>query len=384
VKARRNRTVTPPLAAAQPRTWELLRLEAIHDTSPERDALFVDAMRENTRWHLDRNRAYRAFCDYRGFVPERDLQTIGDLDRLPAIGADVLKAFDLVTLRHVDFFTVTSSGTGGRRTIIPLDLETVLRMWTMGEASFDADHLRSDEAFDYVVLAPDPGATPGHGNAQFFQALTEAAPVREIVYGLVSDDRGGFRLDVEAAAAHLTRAATAGRPVRVLGLPALVVKLAGHFAGGPIRLPDGSLVLTGAGWKTDAHVALPKPAVRTLLREVWGVPPERVRDLYGMTEHAVHYLECVEHRFHPPAFARARVVDPLSGTPMPDGTEGVLHLLNPGFTTLPVQSLLTADVGRACGPCACGRQTPSFEIVRRGGTSSFRGCAATTLERMAS
>ena len=384
MKARRDRAVTPPLAAAHARTWELLRLDAIYEPSAERDALFVDAMRENTRWHAERNPAYRAFCEHHRFSPERDLQTLDGLDRLPPLAADVFKAFDLVTLRHIDFFTVASSGTGGRRTTIPLDLETVLRMWAMGESSFDADSLRSEERVDYVVLTPDPNATPAHGNAQFFHALTEAAPVREIVHALLPDGAGGFRLDLDRAAAHLARAAAAGRPVRVLGLPALVVRLAERFADGPIALADGSLVLTGAGWKKDAHTALPKPAVRQLIEEAWGLPADRVRDLYGMTEHAVHYLECREHRFHAPVFARVRVVDPLTGRQVPDGTEGVVHLLNPGFTTLPVQSLLTADVGRALGRCGCGRATPAFEVLRRGGTSQFRGCAATTLERIAS
>lgn len=378
------RRVRPPLEATHPHTWELLRLESIYAPAADRDRLFAQAMRENTCWHYERNRAYRAFCEHQGFNPDRDLQTAGDLARLPAIGADLLKAFDLVTLRQINYFTVTSSGTGGRRTTIPLDLETVLRMWTMGEASFEAEQLRSEEAVDYIVLAPDPHANPGHGNAQFFHALTEAAPVREITYGLVRDEGGGFRFDLTGAAAHLTRAATAARPVRVLGLPPLVVTLATAFNAAPITLAQDSLVLTGTGWKKDAASALAKPAVHQLLERVWGIPPSRVRDLYGMTEHAVHYLECREHRFHAPVFARVNVVDPLSREPVAEGGEGVLHLLNPGFTTLPIQSLLTADVGRACGTCPCGRGTPSFEVLRRGGTSRFRGCAATTLERVAS
>jgi Acyl-protein synthetase, LuxE len=384
MRTRRTRAAAPPLAALHPRTWELLRLESIYEPSAARDALFVEAVRENTRWHLDRNPAYRMFCEYRHFDLDRDLQSIQDLDRLPALGADVVKTCNLVTLRHVNYFTVASSGTGGRPTTIPLDLETVLRMWTMGEASFAEEGLRSEEPVDYAILAPDPQWASGHGNAQFFHALTEAAPAREVVYGLVLDDKGSWRVDLARAADHLTRWAAAGRPVRVLGVPALVVKLAERFVGGPIRLADDSLVLTGTGWKKDVHMALPKADVRALLQQVWGVSPERIRDLYGMTEHAVHYLECRAHRFHAPVFARARVVDPLTGVAVQDGREGVLHLVNPGFTTLPVQSLVTSDVGRAWGACGCGRRTPSFEIIGRGGTSHFRGCAATTLERVAS
>jgi hypothetical protein len=336
MRPRRTQAAAPPLAAVHPHTWELLRLDSIYEPSAVRDALFIEAVRENTRWHFDRNRAYRTFCEHRHFNLDRDLRTIEDLDRLPALGADVVKTFDLVTLRRVSYFTVASSGTGGRRTTIPLDLETVLRMWTMGEASFDEDGLRSEEPVDYVILAPDPRSAPGHGNAQFFHALTDAAPARDVAYGLVPDDGGGLRLDLARAADHLNRCAAGGRPVRVLGVPALVVKLAEQFVGGSIRLTDDSLVLTGTGWKRDAHLALPKPEVRVLLQRAWGVRAERIRDLYGMTEHAVHYLECRKHRFHAPVFARARVVDPLTGVAVPDGTDGVLHLVNPGFTTLPV------------------------------------------------
>ena len=379
-----RRDVTPPLQSAHAATWELLRLPDIYASSADRDALFLRAMRENARWHSERNAAYRRFCEHHGFNPEDHLDSIEDLDRIPALAADVIKAFDLTTVRDVDLFAVTSSGTSGRRSRVPLDLETVLRMWTMGEASFDEEGLRSADAVDYVILAPDPRAHPGHGNAQFFAALMDGAPAREAVYALVADERGGFRLDLARAAAHLARCATAARPVRVLGLPALVVRLAEAFAGGAIALPADSLVLTGAGWKKDADAALSKPDVRALLQRAWGLPHPRVRDLYGMTEHAVHYLECREHSFHAPVFARVRVIDPLTGAAVPPGTEGVLHLMNPGFTTVPLHSLLTADVAVQRQGCACGRTAPAFEVIRRGGTSRFRGCAATTLERMAS
>jgi phenylacetate-coenzyme A ligase PaaK-like adenylate-forming protein len=365
-------------------TWELLRLASIYEPSPERDALFTAALAETTRWHLERNAPYRRFCQSRGSVLERDPRTPGDLEHLPALAADVFKAFDLATLRHVRFFTVSSSGTAGRRTTIPLDVETVRRMWAMGEATFRAEGLFSDEPVDYVILAPDPRTSPGHGNAQFFQALTAAAPARETFHALVPDSTGGLRFDVDGAAARLARCATARRPVRVLGLPALVVRLARCFAKGPVSLAESSLVLTGAGWKGEALSALPKAEVRELVSSAWGLPGHRLRDLYGMTEHAVHYLECREHRFHAPVFARVRVVDPLDGRPVPDGETGVLHLMNPGFTTMPFHSLLTADVGRRVGACSCGRGTPAFEVIGRGGTSSFRGCAATTLEAVAS
>jgi len=377
---KRRRAANPPLRDAHPDTWALLGLESIYELSPERDALFVSALREITRWHLDRNPVYRDYCRALSFDLERDLHHPEDL---PPLSADVFKSYDLTTLRQVDYFTVSSSGTGGRRTTIPLDLETVMRMWAMGEASFEEEGLATEVPVDYVVLAPDPALSPDHGNAHFFAALMEAAPARETVFALVPD-AGGLRLDTEAAGRKIERSAAAGRVVRIIGLPSLIARLAETFESGPVRLDLESLVLTGGGWKKKTRGALPKESFRALVGRAWGVPSHRVRDLYGMTEHAVHYVECREHRFHAPVYSRVRVVDPLSGAVVENGREGVLHLLNPGFTTLPFQSLRTADVGRGADPCPCGRRAPAFEVVGRGGTSLYRGCAATTLERLTS
>jgi hypothetical protein len=378
---RRVDRTNPPLLEKHRDTWALLRLDSIYEPSQERETLFLSALREITRWHLDRNPSYRLYCESLSFDLERDLERPEDL---PALPAEVFKSFDLATLRHVDYFTVSSSGTGGRKTTIPLDLETVSRMWAMGESSFEEEGFVSDEPVDYLVFAPDPAVTPEHGNAHFFTALRQAAPARNTFFALVPDTAGRHRLDIESTASRLARCAAMDRPVRVLGLPALVTRAAESFAGGPIRFAPGSLALTGGGWKGEARATLSRESFRCLLERVWGLPPDRVRDLYGMTEHAVHYVECRAHKFHPPIYARVRIVDPLSGTPVEDGSEGVLHLINPGFTTMPFQSLRTADVGRACGPCPCGRRTPAFEVRGRGGTSRFRGCAATTLERLSS
>lgn len=376
---KRRKAPSPPLRDTHPDTWALLGLESIYEPSPERDALFVSSLREITRWHLDRNALYRDYCRALSFDLERDLQHPDDL---PPLSADVFKSYDLTTLRHVNFFTVSSSGTGGSRTTIPLDLETVMRMWAMGEASFEEEGLAADKPVDYVVLAPDPALSPDHGNAHFFAALMEAAPARETLFALVPDARG-LRLDTEAAGRKIDRSATSGRVVRVIGLPSLIARLAETFESGPVQLDPESLVLTGGGWKKETRGALSKESFRALVERAWGVPSHRVRDLYGMTEHAVHYLECREHRFHAPVYSRVRVVDPLSGAAVENGRDGVLHLLNPGFTTMPFQSLRTADVGRTADPCPCGRRAPAFEVVGRGGTSLYRGCAATTLERLA-
>lgn len=373
-------TARAPLEREHPSTWALLRLEQIHQPSPERDRMFASAMREIASWHYARNSVYRAWCEAHAFSPVQQSTDAESLERLPALSAAVFKEKDLSTEHRVTRFEVSSSGTGGSATRLPLDLESVMRMWAMGRASLEEEALFSDRAVDYVVLAPDPRSHSGHGNAQFFSALMRAAPARAVCYGLGSE-RGALTLERERTSEHLRRCAAAQRQVRLLGLPALLSRLAQEFLEEPVRLPTGSLVLTGAGWKREADAAIPKPAFRALMARAFGVADECVRDLYGMTEHAVHYVECREHRFHAPVFARVLVVDPLSREPVAPGETGLLQLQSPGITTLPVHSLLTSDVGRFV-PCPCPRATPAFEVTGRGGTTRHRGCAVSTLERL--
>jgi hypothetical protein len=372
----------PPFLHRHRATWSLLSLKAIYEVEDSRQELFLAAMRENTTWHFGRNQAYRRFCESFEFNPERDLNILKDLERLPALWVELSKEFDLATLHGPELMVVSSSGTSGRKTKITLDAETVIRMWVMGRTCFEEEGLVSKESVGYVVFAPDPAYTAELGNSHFFSLLTEFAPAQEIVYALVPDGERRLRLEVAKVIEALRYFLTSGKSVRLIGLPMLMATAARNTPRGEVRLDRESLVLTGGGWKGEGDQPLPKDTFRELLKDAWGIPPERIRDLYGMTEHAVHYLECSEHRFHPPVFSQVRIVDPLTRQPLPEGALGVLHLINPGFTTMPFGSILTADVGRMVGTCPCKRRTPAFEVLGRGGNAPHTGCAAATFGRL--
>jgi hypothetical protein len=357
----------PPLLESHPATWALLRYKPVYDSDADGAGLFDRALAENGRWHFAVNPLYRQFCQ----------ASNGGLDEYPVLGAEVFKWHDLGVCRE-PILTVSSSGTGGRATTMPLDAETIIRMWAMGRAVFEAEALITDTPANYLIFAPDPQVNQARGNPHFFSSLAAFAPARETVYALQPAADGGLRFAVGDVLAALTRFAATGMPVRILGLPAVMMQAARQTAAGSIRLPPQSLVLTGGGCKQEV-APLPKPAFRALLQQAWGIPDDRIRDLYGMTESAVHFLECSAHSFHVPVFARVRIVDPLTRAQMAAGNWGVLHLANPGFTSLPTLSLLTADVGREVKRCPCGNPTMAFEVAGRGGTAQRRGCAATTL-----
>ncbi|MEK6744132.1 MAG: hypothetical protein AABZ15_10995 [Nitrospirota bacterium] len=375
-----SKIMNGPLSEAHPFTWKLLGQSPLYEIGELNDDMYAAAMKENTIWHYEKNETYRAYCCHLKFDP-RDLLESADIGRIPALSADLFKHFDLSGPHAPGALTVSSSGTSGRPTTLSLDEETIIRMWKMGRATFEAEGLVSLSPVHYLIFSADPKRSPHYGNSLFFSSLVEFAPAMDVTYAVEPASDGVFRLNHTKAIELLQRASGAGEPVRIIGLPALISSFAFDAPPGQVRLNPESLVLTGAGWKTNMHTAMSKTEFRDLLCQIWGLSHDRVRDLYGMTEHAVHYLDCPEHHFHAPIFSRVSIIDPLTCRPVREGEPGVIHLMNPGFTSMPLQSLKTADVGRTV-LCACGRKTPAFELIGRGGRSRFRGCAATTLDRV--
>jgi phenylacetate-CoA ligase len=98
------------------------------------------------------------------------------------------------------------------------------------------------------------------------------------------------------------------------------------------------------------------PATRQRLAEGWGA---RVFDHNGMTETGPLGFECIEapgglHLLE--AACWPEVIDPVTGQPMPAGTEGELVITSFRRTASPLIRYRTGDLVRVDpGPCRCGR-----------------------------
>jgi len=104
------------------------------------------------------------------------------------------------------------------------------------------------------------------------------------------------------------------------------------------------------------------PATRERIERSWGA---RVIDHHGLTEVGPVSFEC----WDAPGFLHvnegafiAEVLDPASGTPVPDGAPGELVLTNLGRTASPVIRYRTGDIAvRRSEPCVCGRTWARLE-----------------------
>ena len=102
---------------------------------------------------------------------------------------------------------------------------------------------------------------------------------------------------------------------------------------------------------------------------------------FGMAEHSAPYMECDLHFFHVPVYNRILVRDPVTLEVLPAGQTGLLEFITPFNAMMPNLAILSTDLGYLnAEPCACGRKSPTFTLVGRGGIKKHKGCAITATD----
>ncbi|MEB3186610.1 MAG: acyl-protein synthetase [bacterium] len=361
-------------------------LEALFSTpdpyaaGPEVDELFVVAMREAVAWHLHASPAYANLCRTDGFDLD-SLRGVVDLARVPHVFVNVFKTRELLSIPSDRVaLHLTSSGTTGQKSQVFFDAASRDRGLATVDRAYAAMGITSEApGVRYLLLAHDPAEALRVGTAFTDTHLTRFAPALEKVYALRwSATRGEFVFREDEAIATLERYATSGDPVRIIGFPAFLHRLAVNRLreGLPsLALPASSWVLTGGGWKTSESERIDPETFRSEVHAAFGIDPACMRDGYGMVEHGIPYLECEAHRFHVPVWARALVRDVTTLASVPEGEVGFLELLTPFNRAMPTLALLTSDLARLERDCPCGRPTVTIRLSGRAGTRKNRGCA---------
>ncbi len=112
-----------------------------------------------------------------------------------------------------------------------------------------------------------------------------------------------------------------------------------------------------------------------ILADSLGIPAANVRDLFGMVEHGVPYVDCRLGNFHIPNYGRVIARDPGTLAPLGFNRTGLLQFITPYLTSYPSLSVLSSDFGLVRPRCACGLPGPVLEIKGRAGVKKLKGCA---------
>ena len=227
------------------------------------------------------------------------------------------------------------------------------------------------------------------GTSNTNQYLMRYASPAKVFWSLRAVGEGQHEFDAFGALAALQDYAQDGVPTRIIGFPAFL-----HFAlqrmqrlgMAPLRLPEGSCVIFGGGWKGHADQAIAKDALHASITHWLGIVPERIVETFGAVEHSIPYVGCTHHHLHAPMWSRVLVRDVRTLAPVPDGQPGFLSFLSPYITSVPAHSVVMGDlaVRHPAGSCGCGCPTPWFEVLGRAGTSSNKSCAAAAADLLPS
>lgn len=346
---------------------------------------FLAALRETAQAQAARFPVLRALYAREGFRPT-SLTSERDVNRLPFFHVSVFKENDF---RPASPFkpalTLTSSGTGGQKSRIVLDAGSLRRVKEGAERVYGAlGMVDKTLVTNYLCFTYDPRQAKDLGTA-FTDELLTSFTARGRVHYAISRPRPGadFRFDLEGTLAALREMAATGMPLRVLGFPAhvLFTLRAWRERSWPsLKLGKASWVMTGGGWKGHQGDAIPKADFKAAVSSWLGLPATNIRDLYGLVEHGVPYVECRLGRMHVPDYARVIVRDPRTLKALPYGRKGLLHLVTPYLTSFPSYSVLASDWGSLAPRCLCGTPGEVLSLHGRAGKSPAKGCAVTAAE----
>ena len=186
---------------------------------------------------------------------------------------------------------------------------------------------------------------------------------------------GGWQIDEPTVVACLREAVASRKPGLVLATAFGLVHLFDALAAESVRftLPEGTRVMETGGYKGRSR-ALPKAELHRNITHWLGIPPHQIVNEYGMSELSSQAYDCTAgnfpasgtRNFHFPAWARAQVISPETGTEVADGETGLIRVFDLAnvFSVLAVQ---TGDLGV--------RRGDGFELIGRAGNLEPRGCS---------
>jgi phenylacetate-coenzyme A ligase PaaK-like adenylate-forming protein len=349
------------------------------DFSPETKSLFLESFKENALHHYHQHEFTRKFWDKLGFHPS-SLEIEDDLQRVPGTMVHLFKEHELCSVPKEDLvLTLTSSGTGGQKSRQFLDERSLANVKKLALMIHQSLGMANSEKYNYLCFTYDPKVANDLGTAFTDELLTNFTGKNEVYYAIQWDsEKNDFYLNEAGVVETLKRFADSKLMTRILGFPAFLYEILEKHQ---IKLDLGadSWLQTGGGWKGKADKEIPKKEFRKFIQERLGIPEKNQRDLFGMVEHGIPYVDCEWGNLHIPNYARVYIRSPQDLSLRPKGEKGLLHFLCSYNFSYPAPSLLTTDYGRL-GSCNCGIGGDTLILEGRAGVSKHKGCALKALE----
>ena len=338
----------------------------------EKNRLKLKAIKESFVYHYNNCEKYRIFCKSRDFSPDK-LKGFSDLSKIPLLPIGVFKKYDLLSVDKQDISIIAkSSGTTGSVSRVYRDKITIDRL-TKGVFKMVDWMTEGRKGFVGALVPP-----PGENDAWIIQSSSMIFPK---YFDRVEHFIRGGRIDINYMMKILSDP-DLPKPRHLFGPPFAYLMLAEALQKNSItiKLDEGSLIVTGGGWKSFEDKSIPKDTFRGIVSRLFSIPVQNIRDSLSCAEINSWITDCRCFKKHVPPWLHVSIRDPEN----PDeevgvGEEGLIAYLDPLAHSYP-GFILTDDVGKIIVEenevCECGSIGPCLhENVRRAKGAEARGCA---------
>ena len=196
---------------------------------------------------------------------------------------------------------------------------------------------------NYIIFGYRPSRQNTTAVSKTAFGFTFFAPALSRTYALEMCD-GGYKLSLDGVLEMLKKCAESKFPMRTIGFPAYTYFLLKNMKekGMRLKMPKGSMVTLGGGWKQFYAEKVDKQDFYSLVYEVLGIEQENVIEFFGAVEHPILYTDCKHHHFHIPVYSRVIIRNPDDFSPVKDGQPGLVNLLTPMVRSMPLFYVPTA------------------------------------------
>ena len=337
--------------------------------------LFLAACKENMDYQIAHCEDYKKICTGLGIKSSEDIKTIADIPFIPTM---LFKQHRFSSGSHM--FTLTSSGTSsGRKSVIGFEFSAAMAALRMSLKITRYHGVISLKPCRYIVM----GYKPTRGNkmaaATTAYLTTFLAPAISRKF-ILQPTPTGYKPDFDGIVEALKKYEKGRHPVRFMGFPSYTFFLFRLLEerGLSFKLPEGSKIMLGGGWKQFYQEAADKDTFYRMAKKTLGIEEENVVEFFGAVEHPILYCDCSAHHFHVPVYGSVVIRDPDTLEPVENGRVGLVNLISPLTKATPILSVMTDDLGvlHDGTDCPCGVKTPYLEIIGRVAPEDIKTCAA--------
>lgn len=340
--------------------------------------LFTQAMRENALFQYNNCCDYKRILDEFGFDPKQ-INKLDDLAKLPFIPTLYFKHHHPQSVSpRKQIIKATSSGTSGSMSNIGFDFKSLNLGKNMVIKVGKYHKLWSIKPINYIIFGYQPTKNNKTAVSKTAYGFTFFAPALSRTFALEMTENG-YKLSWDKILNALEKYSKSKFPMRTIGFPAYTYFLLKDMKekGIKYKMPKGSMVTLGGGWKQFYTEKVEKKEFYALVKEVLDIDENHIVEFFGAVEHPILYTDCKFHHFHIPVYSRVIIRNPDDFSPVKNGNIGLINLLTPMIQSAPLLSVMTDDLGILHSEkCPCGVESPWLEIIGRVGISDIITCAA--------